>query len=105
MSEGVSAGERPLPTWHDLPARTSLVRQFFAAFSVTGRRYCQPCVAPPLGSLCRTSSPLRCVNECPGEWPGPFVEEETGEVVGYHKGFWFHTVGQRKGVQLSGGPW
>lgn len=40
-----------------------------------------------------------------GEWPGPFVEEETNEVVGYHKGFWFHTVGQRKGVPLSGGPW
>ena len=26
-------------------------------------------------------------------------------MVGYHKGFWFHTVGQRKGVPLSGGPW
>lgn len=27
------------------------------------------------------------------------------QVVGYHRGFWFHTVGQRKGVPLSGGPW
>ena len=27
------------------------------------------------------------------------------QVIGYHKGFWFHTVGQRKGVPLSGGPW
>ncbi|GAB4819907.1 hypothetical protein N2152v2_006953 [Parachlorella kessleri] len=45
------------------------------------------------------------VKEHLGEWPGPFVEEETQEVVGYHKGFWFHTVGQRKGVPLSGGPW
>lgn len=40
-----------------------------------------------------------------GEWPGPIVEEETDEVVGYHRGFWFHTVGQRKGIPLSGGPW
>lgn len=40
-----------------------------------------------------------------GEWPGPIVEAETNEVLGYHKGFWFHTVGQRKGIQLSGGPW
>ncbi len=47
----------------------------------------------------------RRVFACAGEWPGPFIEEETQEVVGYHKGFWFHTVGQRKGVPLSGGPW
>ena len=26
-------------------------------------------------------------------------------MVGYHRGFWFHTVGQRKGIPLSGGPW
>eukprot|EP00887_Chlorella_sp_A99_P003754 scaffold7.g3754.t1 len=40
-----------------------------------------------------------------GEWPGPIVEEESGNVLGYHRGFWFHTVGQRRGVPLSGGPW
>lgn len=40
-----------------------------------------------------------------GEWPGPIVEEESNEVVGFHHGFWFHTVGQRKGIALSGGPW
>lgn len=40
-----------------------------------------------------------------GVWPGCIVEEETGEVVGYHQGFWFHTVGQRRGVPLNGGPW
>ena len=22
-----------------------------------------------------------------------------------HKGYWFHTIGQRKGLYLSGGPW
>ena len=40
-----------------------------------------------------------------GEWPGAIVEEESDEVVGFHRGFWFHTVGQRKGIPLSGGPW
>lgn len=40
-----------------------------------------------------------------GSWPGPLIEEETDQVVGYHRGFWFHTIGQRKGIQLSGGPW
>ncbi|MHB9141878.1 MAG: tRNA 2-thiouridine(34) synthase MnmA, partial [Paludibacter sp.] len=40
-----------------------------------------------------------------GEMEGPIVELETGKKVGTHKGFWFHTVGQRKGLGLSGGPW
>jgi tRNA (5-methylaminomethyl-2-thiouridylate)-methyltransferase len=40
-----------------------------------------------------------------GEWPGPLLEEESGAVVGYHRGFWFHTVGQRRGIRLAGGPW
>ncbi|MFC1854687.1 tRNA 2-thiouridine(34) synthase MnmA [Candidatus Dependentiae bacterium] len=40
-----------------------------------------------------------------GEKPGDLVEFETGKVLGEHKGFWFHTVGQRKGIGLSGGPW
>ncbi len=40
-----------------------------------------------------------------GENEGPIVELETGKVCGKHKGFWFHTVGQRKGLGLSGGPW
>lgn len=25
--------------------------------------------------------------------------------MGTHKGFWFHTIGQRRGSGLSGGPW
>ena len=29
----------------------------------------------------------------------------TGEVLGFHDGFWFHTIGQRTGLKLSGGPW
>lgn len=40
-----------------------------------------------------------------GERPGPIVEIETGRKLGQHKGFWFHTIGQRKGLGLSGGPW
>ncbi|MDE6333016.1 MAG: tRNA 2-thiouridine(34) synthase MnmA [Muribaculaceae bacterium] len=40
-----------------------------------------------------------------GEKPGPIVELETGRILGQHRGFWFHTIGQRKGLGLSGGPW
>lgn len=40
-----------------------------------------------------------------GEKPGAIVELETGRKIGTHKGFWFHTIGQRKGLGLSGGPW
>jgi tRNA-specific 2-thiouridylase len=40
-----------------------------------------------------------------GELPGNIVEIETGRILGKHKGFWFHTIGQRKGLGLSGGPW
>lgn len=40
-----------------------------------------------------------------GKKEGPIVELETGKVLGHHQGFWFHTIGQRKGLYLSGGPW
>ncbi len=40
-----------------------------------------------------------------GERPGPIVEVETGRVLGRHCGYWFHTIGQRRGLGLSGGPW
>ncbi|MCD8282256.1 MAG: tRNA 2-thiouridine(34) synthase MnmA [Prevotella sp.] len=40
-----------------------------------------------------------------GERPGDVVERETGRKIGTHKGLWFHTVGQRKGLGLGGGPW
>ena len=33
------------------------------------------------------------------------IEFETGKKLGKHKGFWFHTIGQRKGLGLGGGPW
>ena len=40
-----------------------------------------------------------------GEKQGQIVEQETGAVLGTHRGFWFHTIGQRTGLGLSGGPW
>jgi len=40
-----------------------------------------------------------------GLHPGPLVEMETGIQVGLHRGYWFYTLGQRKGLGLSGGPW
>ena len=40
-----------------------------------------------------------------GENPGDVVELETGKKIGQHKGLWFHTIGQRKGMGFSGGPW
>lgn len=40
-----------------------------------------------------------------GEQEGKIIDIETGKVVGKHKGYWFHTIGQRKGLGLSGGPW
>ncbi|MBO4965283.1 MAG: tRNA 2-thiouridine(34) synthase MnmA [Muribaculaceae bacterium] len=40
-----------------------------------------------------------------GEHKGAVVEIETGKKIGEHKGYWFYTIGQRKGLGLSGGPW
>lgn len=37
--------------------------------------------------------------------PGPVIEIETGRKVGEHRGYWFYTIGQRKGLGLGGGPW
>ncbi|MDE6645678.1 MAG: tRNA 2-thiouridine(34) synthase MnmA [Muribaculaceae bacterium] len=40
-----------------------------------------------------------------GTVPGDIVEIETGKILGQHRGYWFHTIGQRKGLRLGGGPW
>ena len=40
-----------------------------------------------------------------GEMPGEIREFETNKILGEHLGFWFHTIGQRRGLKLSGGPW
>lgn len=40
-----------------------------------------------------------------GENPGPVRELETGKRIGEHRGLWFYTIGQRKGLGFGGGPW
>ena len=40
-----------------------------------------------------------------GEHPGDVIELETGRRIGEHRGLWFHTIGQRKGLGFGGGPW
>ncbi|MEE4270296.1 MAG: tRNA 2-thiouridine(34) synthase MnmA [Thermoanaerobaculales bacterium] len=40
-----------------------------------------------------------------GRRPGPIRDITSGAELGTHRGFWFHTIGQRKGLGLSGGPW
>jgi tRNA-specific 2-thiouridylase len=40
-----------------------------------------------------------------GEKQGDLVDSDTGKVVGVHPGYWFYTIGQRKGIGLGGGPW
>lgn len=40
-----------------------------------------------------------------GTKPGELVEENTSKALGTHEGFWYYTIGQRKGIKLSGGPW
>ena len=33
------------------------------------------------------------------------VDRETGKKLGEHRGFWYHTIGQRSGLGLGNGPW
>lgn len=40
-----------------------------------------------------------------GEQPGDVRDIETGRKIGEHKGLWFYTIGQRKGLGFGGGPW
>jgi tRNA-specific 2-thiouridylase len=40
-----------------------------------------------------------------GDRPGEIRRVVTGEVLGRHRGVWFYTIGQRRGLGLSGGPW
>ena len=40
-----------------------------------------------------------------GSRPGKIVDFDSKKVLGEHQGYWFHTIGQRKGLGLSGGPW
>jgi tRNA-specific 2-thiouridylase len=40
-----------------------------------------------------------------GQRPGEIREASTGRVLGEHRGHWFYTIGQRRGLGLAGGPW
>ena len=40
-----------------------------------------------------------------GRKDGLIIDINTGITLGTHHGHWFHTIGQRKGLGLSGGPW
>lgn len=40
-----------------------------------------------------------------GEKPGAVIDISNGRKIGTHRGYWFYTIGQRKGLGLSGGPW
>ena len=45
------------------------------------------------------------LNHYLGDNPGDILEFETGDKIGTHNGFYYHTRGQRKGLGLSGGPY
>jgi tRNA-specific 2-thiouridylase len=45
------------------------------------------------------------IRQFTGERKGAIIELETGRMLGHHNGYWFHTIGQRKGLGLSQGPW
>lgn len=40
-----------------------------------------------------------------GKKTGGIINIKTGARVGAHDGFWYYTIGQRKDIKLSGGPW
>lgn len=40
-----------------------------------------------------------------GELPGDILDRSTGARLGGHRGHWFYTIGQRRGLGLAGGPW
>jgi len=40
-----------------------------------------------------------------GDRPGEIHHASSGDVLGPHRGTWFHTIGQRRGLGLGGGPW
>ncbi len=45
------------------------------------------------------------VKEHLGIKKGKFIEKETGKELGEHDGFYFYTIGQRRGININNGPW
>ena len=83
------------------PAPQAEVRQLAAAYGLPNNK------RPDSQGICFLGKVRfeQFVAEHLGHWRGPILEEESGTVLGYHDGFWFHTIGQRRGIHLSGGPW
>ncbi len=40
-----------------------------------------------------------------GNQTGDIIDAKTGKKLGEHNGFWYYTIGQRRSIGLSGGPW
>ena len=40
-----------------------------------------------------------------GDRPGDIRDRDSGRILGEHRGTWYYTVGQRRGLGLAGGPW
>ncbi len=40
-----------------------------------------------------------------GTRKGKIVDSNDGTILGEHEGYWFYTIGQRKGIKLGNGPW
>lgn len=40
-----------------------------------------------------------------GTKPGRIIDFDSGEELGAHEGYWYYTIGQRKGIRLGGGPY
>lgn len=40
-----------------------------------------------------------------GKRRGSIIDWKTGKKIGEHDGFWYYTIGQRRNIGLSGGPW
>jgi tRNA-5-taurinomethyluridine 2-sulfurtransferase len=45
------------------------------------------------------------INSHLGEKKGDIINFDTGQKIGEHGGFYYYTIGQRHGLDLSGGPW
>jgi tRNA-specific 2-thiouridylase len=45
------------------------------------------------------------INHYLKEKKGNLIEYETSKKLGEHSGFWYYTIGQRKDIRLSDGPW
>ena len=96
-------------------SRAQLARALFPLGCLPKRRVREVAHAAGLANRDRKDSQGICflgkvrfsefVAEHLGTWPGLILEEESGAALGFHRGYWFHTIGQRTGLYLPDGPW